>query len=140
MKKIIRHITLIQFKGYCIPMVAFSIFVLLFIIVFLMGVPLPLDAQTFEGSEAVRIVSAVSGVLGIISGILGIKAAAERNDLLLKICAVSGIIIVVLFCSSMLLADGHTNPHAWILLGMTSIVPGSFGGTALRLLKNGWDD
>lgn len=131
---------LASFSAYCPLMVIYSILVLLFVIVAMAGIPLPLDAQTFEGSTAVRIVSIAAGILGLIAALIGSHAAKTLNSGQLRICGVLSMIVIALFCAMMVLSDGHTNPHAWILLGSTSIIPGSFGGSALQLASKGWDD
>lgn len=135
-----KNYTLASFKAYCIPMILFSVCLILFAVVSFAGIRLPLNAQNFEGSDTIRIVSVAAGVLGIIASCAGMKSAKTKNGTLLKICGVLGFIVIIMGCAMMILADGHTNPHVWILLGMTSIIPGGFGGTAIRLAIKGWDD
>ena len=134
------HATLASFRAYCPLMFVYSILILLFVIVALAGIPLPLDAQTFESSFAIRIVSVIAGILGLVAALIGAHAAKLQNSGQLRLCGALSMILIVLFCAMMILSDGHTNPHVWILLGSTSIIPGSFGGTALRLAAKGWND
>lgn len=132
--------TLHSFRAYCPLMTIYSILALLFVIVAMMGISLPFDLQTFEGSTTIRIVTAAAGILGLIASFVGIHAAKVKSSGQLRLCGILSILMILLYCVTMVLSDGHTNPHVWILLGSTSIIPGSFGGTALRLAAKGWDD
>ncbi len=134
-----RGSTLATFRAYCPLMIVYAILCLVFVLVTIMGVKLPLDAQTFEGSTASRIVTVAAAVLGLIAGILGYGAAKRRNLGVIKFCGVLSIVMIALYCVTMVLSQAHTNPHLWILLGATSIIPGSFGGSAIRLSAAGLD-
>lgn len=132
--------TLSAFRAFCPVMVVFSILSLAFVAVAYLGVPLPFDIQTFESTELVRLATLAAGAVGLLASFLGRSAAVNQNSGLLKLCAVLSLVMIALYCAIMFLADGHTSPHVWIALGFTSVVPGTFGGYALRLALRGWDD
>lgn len=131
------YATLHAFKAMCPLMIIYSLLALAFVVVALLGFSLPLGAQEFEATLPSRIVTTVAGLLGLISGIVGMRASKTENTRVVKVCGYLSIIMIILYCAAMVLADGHTNPHAWIILGSTSVVPGSFGGYAIKLAKNG---
>lgn len=132
--------TLYAFKAFCPLMVIYSLFALAFVVLSFTGVSLPLGAQAFESTAASRIVTTIAGLLGLVAALIGSSAAKTMHTGLLRVCGMCSILMIALYCVTMVLADGHTNPHAWIILGSTSIIPGAFGGYALRLAAKGWDD
>ncbi|MDO4544530.1 MAG: hypothetical protein Q4C25_00090 [Bacillota bacterium] len=140
MKKSGSNYTAVRFHGNCVPLIIFSVFVLLFVVVAAMGIKLPLDAQSFEATTLIKVLSVVAGVLGILAGFIGLRAANEKSDGKLRLCGVMGLIIIVIMCTLMILSDGYTNPHVWLLLGTIAIIPSYFTGNALRLIRFGWDD
>lgn len=132
--------TLAAFRSFCPVMTIFSIFSLAFVLIAYLGVPLPFNIQTFESTGMVRLATLAAGIVGLAASFLGRRAAIRQNSGTLKLCACMSILMIALYCAIMFLADGHTSPHIWIAFGFTSIVPGTFGGYALRLALRGWDD
>lgn len=137
MQKNTPHETLHAFKAVCPLMIVYSLLALAFVVVAILGISLPLNAQEFESTTTSRIITTAAALLGLCAGILGLHASKAGKIGIIKTCAYLSYIMIILYCAAMFLADGHTNPHAWIILGATSAVPGWFGGYAMNLAKSG---
>lgn len=128
-----------SFKAYCPLMIIYAVLTLALVVVSIAGIKLPFDAETFESTTASKITTTAAGVIGLIAGFLGLKAVSDKNITVIKVCGALGFVMIGLYCATMFLGQAHTNPHFWIFLGASSVIPGSFAGSAMRMSALGLD-
>ena len=128
-----------RFRVYCPLMMIYSILAVIFVGLSIAGVKLPFDIEAYESTAASQIVSAIGAVLSVIGAFVGMSALKNESNGAIKFCAVIGFVVVVSYCASMVLANGHTNPHIWAIFGSIGIIPGLFSGAAIRVATKGWN-
>ena len=128
-----------NFRVYCPMMLIYSVIAIIFVALSIAGVRLPFDTQSFESTFASRLLSALGGILGLVGSVIGMSALKNRSMGLIRLCGVIGVVVVAFYCATMFIGNGHTSPHIITIFGAISIIPGVFGGTAIRLAAKGLD-
>jgi len=133
------YMTLGRFSLAVSLILVYGILVTIYAVMGFAGVQMPFDAQLFEGSTITKGLLLINGIASIAGFFVGSKALKEKDSLSLKVCAILGTVIVILFCAVMFISNGHVNPHMWILFGAACIPGANFAGYAIRLTTLGWD-